>query len=147
MSKKKQEPEEPIASLKDLKEFPLAKPRRWINRKTGKNFKVLPWFQPAEENSRFDFKGLMQDIFPEYKNDIMGMSEMYSGLVIQCGWQLYNDAGVWFCIQRKSQVEKQFKDVGYWVETTGPEHVPFPLTKESVAKAKALKKKKQQVRP
>lgn len=129
-------------TILEKRNFPFAKPRRWQNRKTKKQFKVLPWFQPIDDSSRFDFKGLMLDIVPELKNDIIAMSEVYSGMVVLCGWQIHNDAGLWFCMEHG--IEDQFEDLGYWVETEGEEHICFPLTKKSVAKAKRLKKKKKE---
>lgn len=119
--------EEYLKDKKEERKFPFAKARRWRNKISGKEFKVLPWFQPVGEESRFDFKGLIRDLFPEFTNDVLAEFNCYSGLVIHAGWQLHNDAGVWFCVQH-GEVETHFDDLGDFKEEDGPVEKPFPLT-------------------
>lgn len=127
------------------REFPYMKPRRWQNKKSKKYFKVVPWFQPIDNESRLDFKALFKDLVPEFGDDVLAEMEIYSGLVMHCGYQLYNDGGMWFCVQHSGK--DFFKDCGPWIEEKHGQAVPtFPISKKGdalvkEAKAKARKKK------
>lgn len=95
------------------RKFPFAMPRRWKNKENGKEVKVLPWFQPVEERSQFDFKGLMKELMPEiFEGDHMADFECYKGLVMFCGWQIENENNIWFCLP--ANVKDQFDDLGEW---------------------------------
>lgn len=133
---------------KTLREYPYARARRWQNKRSKKYFKVIPWFQPIDNESRFDFRGMLLDIVPELENDVMAMKEIYSGMVVNCGWQLLNDAGCWFTFEHG--IEDQFADLGPWKDEEGINEPTFPLTKKSAARAKrqaAKKKKAKKTRP
>lgn len=96
--------------------FPLALPRRWRNKqngKDGKDLKVLPWFQPIDNESRFDFKGMLSELVPEFKNDVMGSFEAYSGLVVQVGWLVENENRIWIGLIGIENREL-FEDLGPW---------------------------------
>lgn len=113
------------------------RPRRWQQKLSKKYFKVLPWFQPFDNESRIDFKGLFKDIVPELKLDkAMGKQEIYSGLVMHAGYQLLNDGGMWMCVGHN--LKKYFKDVGEWDEAQHGVQVPFlkAVTKEGEARRK-----------
>jgi len=116
--------------------FPFAKARRWRNKNLGEGkgvpgeFKVLPWFQPIDNESRIDFKCLLKDLMPEMSEDMLAEFDVYSGLMLHVGWQLHNDAGMWFCIQK--ELKDQFDDLGDWDDKDGKEIPAFPLTEKSM---------------
>ncbi len=98
----------------ETRKFPLATPRRWKNKQSGKEHKVLPWFQPIDDASRFDFKGMMKEIAPEvFTNDILANCECYSGLVMQLGWMIENENRIWIGVMQMDMTET-FEDVGAW---------------------------------
>jgi hypothetical protein len=117
--------------------FPYTQAHRWKNKEAGTEFKVLPWFQPMAEYSRMDFRGLLKDLLPEMSDDVLAEFNCYSGLVVHAGWQLHNDAGVWFCVQHG--IEEHFEDLGVWKDEDGEAKISIPLTKESMAKAEEKK--------
>ena len=59
------------AKAPEGRNFPFAKARRWRNKNLGEGkgvpgeFKVLPWFQPIDNESRIDFKCLLKDLIPK----------------------------------------------------------------------------------
>ena len=109
--------------------FPHAKPRRWKSKIDEKEFKVVPWFQPIDNESRFDFQGLLKEIEPDlFTDDTLAEFKVYSGLMLHLGWQLYNDAGTWLCMQMG--LEEHFDDIGEWHEEDGPSVPSFPLTEQ-----------------
>jgi hypothetical protein len=116
--------------------FPFAKARRWRNKTIAdgatkpKEFKVLPWFQPIDNESRIDFKCLLKDLMPEMSDDMLAEFDVYSGLMLHVGWQIHNDAGMWLCLQKNLQ--DQFEDLGDWKDEDGKEEPPFPLTEKSI---------------
>lgn len=124
------------AKAPEGRNFPFARPRRWRNKTLGEGkgvpgeFKVLPWFQPIDNESRIDFKCLLKDLMPELSDDMMAEFEIYSGLMVHAGWQLHNDAGMWFCIQR--ELKDQFDDLGDWDDKDGKQIPAFPLTEKSM---------------
>lgn len=133
-------PEVPAAPPHDPKiarEFPFMRPRRWKQKQSGKFFKVLPWFQPFDNETRIDFKGLFRDLVPELELDkAMGKMEIYSGLVMHAGYQILNDGGMWVCMGHSTK--KFFKDVGEWDEEKHGQQIPFlkAVTKEGEERKK-----------
>ena len=124
------------AKAPEGRNFPFAKARRWKSKLNGKHFKVVPWFQPIDNESRLDFKGLFKEIEPTlFTDDFLANFNVYSGLVIHLGWQIYNDAGVWFCIQMGLQ--EHYEDLGDWKDEDGKSEPAFPLTKQTIAEAEA----------
>lgn len=133
-------PGPPISPPNPKRKFPFAKARRWRNKNGDglSHFKVLPWFQPIAEDSRLDFRGLIKDLLPELADDMLAEFNCYSGLVVHVGWQILNDAGVWFCVQHG--IEDQFEDLGEWVDGEGPDaKIVMALTTESIEKEKQEK--------
>ena len=101
------------------KGFHHCQPRCWRNKdKTdGRFLKVVPWFGPLGDDSRFDFKGLMKDCFPELmKDDVMKDFEVYSGLVMQIGWMIENENRMWFGLVGVEEMRVLFDDLGPWKE-------------------------------
>ena len=95
------------------RKFIHAMPRKWKNKHSGKIFKALPWFVPLDDESRFDFKGLMKDLIPEFKNDVLKDFECYSGLLMQAGWMLENENHCWLGLTGLD-VKELFEDLGEW---------------------------------
>ena len=56
--------------------------------------------------------------------------DVYSGLMLHVGWQLHNECGMWFCIQK--ELKEQFDDLGDWDDKDGKEVPTFPLTEKSM---------------
>ena|ERR1035437_1188596 len=129
-------PPAPPYDPKLAREFPYMRPRRWLQKKSKKYFKVLPWFQPLDNESRLDFKALFRDLVPELGFDkAMGKMEIYSGLVMHCGYQIYNDGGMWFCIEHHGK--QFFKDCGLWDEEKHGKSIPMrPVTKDGEVRKK-----------
>ena len=95
------------------REFPYARPRRWKHKENGNEVKVIPWFVPVDNSSKFDFKGLMKEIEPGlFTDDVLGEFEVYSGLVMSFGWLMENAQNVWIGMPRNSR--EYFDDVGPW---------------------------------
>lgn len=105
--------------------FPYAHPKRWKNKLNGKEVKALPWFQPIDTSSAFDFAGFMKELLPEiFEGDAMADLEVYKGLVMNVGWQIQNEHDVWFCFPKS--VAEQFEDLGFWHEKGEPTIDPGP---------------------
>lgn len=92
--------------------YPYAVPRRWKNKISGKEYKVVPWFVPMEKESRFDFVGLIKECFPELVNDQFSDFEVYKGLVLRAGWLIENEHNVYFALPMN--IKDQFEDIGEW---------------------------------
>jgi hypothetical protein len=97
------------------RKFINARARLWKNKTTGKKFKVLPWFQPMEDRSEFDYKGMVKDCFPELEKDFLCEWDCYRGTVLHLGWMLENENGCWFGLMPIS-IRDQFEEIGYWSE-------------------------------
>lgn len=124
------------------REFPFMKPRCWVHKDKKARaqkgyFKVLPWFQPLDNESRIDFKGLMKDLAPDlFTKDVMANVEFFSGLISFCGYQIYNDGGMWLCMEPHGK--KFFKDLGEWDEAKYGKPVPvLPVTESGIERKKA----------
>lgn len=78
---------------------------------------MLPWFQPLDE-SRIDFKAVLSELDPTFKEDIMANFEVYSGLVMRVGWMIWtrpdenSEDGTWTCWG--PEVESFFEPMGLW---------------------------------
>lgn len=118
--------------------YPYCRPRRWRSKQDStKQFKVVPWFQPIDNESKYDFKGLIKEIDPTFTDDVLADFEVYSGLVVHMGWQLLNDHGIWFCLQKN--LENQFEDLGAWYDNDGPRTVAFSTCPGAASKDMILK--------
>ena len=95
--------------------FENCKPRKWKNKESGKLFKVLPWFQPMDNESRFDFKGMLKDVLPELGEDILQDFECYSGLLLQVGWMMENENRMWLGLMGMD-MNQYFEDLGHWTD-------------------------------
>jgi len=105
-------PETPTPEVPKPREFANMRPRKWQNKTKPEIYaKVLPWFQPLDDNSRMDFKGLISELEPGLK-DHMKDFNAYSGLVLHIGWMVYTEQSVWWGMPLG--VEEQFNDLGYW---------------------------------
>jgi hypothetical protein len=114
------------------RKFPFARSRKWINKKRPTTvLKVLPWFQPLDEKSEFDYAGLINDIFPEFSDG----AEIYRGTVMQLGWQVLNEHGIWLCMPMS--VKEHFKDVGEW--PVGEEYHPKKISRKKKTKKRGKK--------
>src|ERR1019366_5247892 len=104
--------------------FPYSMPRKWRNKeRPEKIIQVLPWFQPLEESSQFDFIGIFRDVFPEMAGDLLENREIYRGLVLQAGWQIRNGNNVWVCAPM--MIQDHFEDLGEWPKDEEiPEFMP-----------------------
>jgi hypothetical protein len=113
------------------RKFPMAIPHKWRNKlKPETILKVVPWFQPLDNSSEFDFVGLFKECFPEMANDLMGVHEVYKGLVMQVGWQFKNTNDIWFC--GPMELKEHFEDLGPWPD--GEEYKPKKIGKKKAKK-------------
>ena len=100
--------------------YPFATPRCWKNKENNQLYKVVPWFQPIDNDSRINFVGLFQEIEPTMLQDVMGDMEIYSGLVMQLGYLVESENRMWFGLIVDDPKE-MFEDIGPWNEA---EHRP-----------------------
>lgn len=105
---------------KGARTYPFATPRCWRNKQNQLLYKVVPWFQPIDNDSRIDFVGLFDEIEPKMFRDVMGKHEIYSGLVMQLGYLVESENRMWFGLI-VDDPEEMFEDIGPWVEA---EHRP-----------------------
>lgn len=75
-------------------------------------FKVIPWFQPMDDASRFDLKGMLKDLEPSFSEDYLARFEVYSGLVVHIGYSLETAPNVYVSIPVTAI--NQFKHLGVW---------------------------------
>lgn len=90
--------------------------RRWRHKKNGKELRVLPWWECIEPIVSDDgIKGSIQ-----LKGEEIGMDKdrkFKIGAIIQIGWLLENECGVWFGVGPGAQ--KEFEDLGEWKPKKG----------------------------
>ncbi len=102
-----------MSDEKKDRKFVYAMPRKWKNKESGKILKVVPWFMPLDDESRFDFKGLIKECVPELGNDVLSDFECYSGLLMQAGWMMENSNGCWLGLVGIN-MKDHFEDMGEW---------------------------------
>jgi len=78
--------------------------RRWKNKETGKEFNVLPWWEC--EGTLIDAKNaeqILKDEQDEWSDRLYAI-----GCLVQVGWLMENDEGVWFGVgpQAKDHFEE-----------------------------------------
>ena len=118
---------------KGARSYPFATPRCWKNKENSQLYKVVPWFQPIDNDSRIDFVGLFKEIEPNMLQDVMGDMEIYSGLVMQLGYLVESENRMWFGLIGGNW-EEMFEDIEPWNEA---EHRPNArnMTVEGISEA------------
>lgn len=113
--------------------FPRAMPRKWRNKDhPTKILKVLPWFQPLEATHDFDYMGLFIECFPEDADETLAKQEVFSGMVLQVGYQLQQPGNVWICAPMS--LADSFEDLGEWPHDEEPEDLGIGKKKKKKAK-------------
>jgi hypothetical protein len=107
-------------------EYRGIKPRCWQNKKNQKYYKVVPWFQPFDTESEFDFVGLMREIDPTiFTDDLMGDFHVHKGLLLRMGWLIYTENQTWWGVPYSRELEAEFEDLGLWEDKYESERKKF----------------------
>lgn len=79
----------------------MIEPRVWQHKETKKKFKVLPWWECLDP--------ILDDKNAE---GFLGCRKFKIGTIVQIGWMLENEHGIWLGTNMTSSTV--FKDLGVW---------------------------------
>ncbi len=95
----KRKPSEPITTY----------PRRWLNTTSKKEIRVMPWWETVKDGEIEKVDEMGQMI-----SESIGGRPCKFGILVQIGYLLENEFGVWFGVGPKAATA--FKDLGEWKE-------------------------------
>jgi hypothetical protein len=79
-------------------------PRRWKNKESGKELRVMPWWEQVKNGEAVETDELGQML-----TEVAGQP-CKMGVIVQVGYLLENEHGVWFGVGPSAA--KSFEDLG-----------------------------------
>lgn len=130
---KVEQPDEPRKKLY-TGEYKGIKPRCWQNKDNKKYYKVVPWFQPFDTESEFDFMGILKELDPRLAGDLMEDFHVHKGLLLRMGWLIYTENQTWWGVPYSKELETTFDDLGLWKDEYESERMKMDLSNPNKAK-------------